>query len=115
MKQDFYDSLHIDFKDACHRFLDNEDLFLQMLKMFPDDPSFSQLKQAIDDNDVEAAFYAAHTLKGVCGNYSMTRLYALNFPLVEELRHGDMSHAKSRLSLMEDEYNLIVNAIKTQL
>ncbi|MBO6046122.1 MAG: Hpt domain-containing protein [Erysipelotrichaceae bacterium] len=111
MKAEFYHTLHIDYQDAMHRFFNNESLFLDMLKLFPGDPTFNELEKALSDNDVEAAFMAAHTLKSVSANLSLKRLYELNFPLVEDLRSGDLKAAQKRFPELKKEYHLIINGI----
>ena len=62
-----YDELGLDF-DAVLSRLVNEKLVQKFALKFLDDPSFQNLKDALDSKDVETAFRAAHTLKGVCLN-----------------------------------------------
>lgn len=50
-----------------------------MLKKFLDDKTFANLVKAVSEGSGEAALAASHTLKGVCGNLSIERLFEL-FP-----------------------------------
>lgn len=55
--------------EALERFMGNEKLYEKFLKKFAEDPSYVSLLDAIEKEDNHAAFIAAHTLKGVCGNF----------------------------------------------
>mgnify|MGYP000720090130 CR=1 FL=1 len=50
---------------------------LRFLRLFPLDDSFPRLSEALGRGDVQAAFRAAHTLKGVAANLGLERLRAL--------------------------------------
>mgnify|MGYP000290853416 FL=1 len=54
----------------------------------------SQLTQAMDAGDVETAFRAAHTLKGICANLGFKSLFEVSYEITEALRAGDMEQAK---------------------
>ncbi|MCR4632970.1 MAG: Hpt domain-containing protein [Erysipelotrichaceae bacterium] len=63
-----------------------EDFYLRMVSMVVKEQSFSDLEKAIGDNGLEAAFRAAHALKGVTGNLSLTPLYNKVAEITELLR-----------------------------
>ena len=111
MKDAFYDQLHINKKDAMKRFFNNEPLYLDMLKLFQDDPSFSQLEEALAAGDIQNAFMAAHTLKGVAANLSLSKLFELDFALVEDLRSGAFDAAQKRFPEVKKEYQIIIDGI----
>ena len=52
------------------------------------DPSFNLLKTSLEGKDYEEAFRAAHTLKGVCQNLALTKLYLSSEKMAEVLRPG---------------------------
>ncbi len=64
------------------------DFYLKLVKMIPADEGFDRLSQALAANDTKAAFEAAHALKGVLGNLSLTPLYEPASSLTELLRAG---------------------------
>ena len=66
----------INVDTALERFLRNSALMEKYLRRFPDDPNYALLCQAMEQGDMEAAFTAAHTLKGVAGNLSLDALFA---------------------------------------
>lgn len=73
-------------EDGLRRCMNNESFYLRLVKMLPGDPNFQKLGQAISDGDLEAAFYAAHALKGSTGNLALTPLYEPVVEITELLR-----------------------------
>lgn len=103
----------IDYKSGLARFMGNETVYKKCLLMFPDDKSYEKMKEAITSGNIKEAFNTAHTLKGVAGNLSMTRLYEHTVPLVEKLRGGDMSDIDAMLSDVDKDYSDVVKALKS--
>lgn len=68
------------------RFLDDDELYIDCLHAFVQDPSFAALDSAIRDQNHISAFEHAHTLKGVAGNLGLAPLYHALSGLVECLR-----------------------------
>ena len=61
----------IDVDSALERFMNNEGLLEKFLAKFPADPNHDALTAAIAAGDKEKALAASHTMKGMCGNFSM--------------------------------------------
>ena len=57
-----------------------------MVGMALQDANFEKLKDAIEAGDLDAAFDAAHALKGVMGNVSLTNLFEPVCAMTEDLR-----------------------------
>jgi HPt (histidine-containing phosphotransfer) domain-containing protein len=74
-----------DYGDVMGR-LRTEERVLRFLRKVPEDPSFDLLCTSLDQRNMEEAFRAAHTMKGVCQNLSLTRLYGSSSALTELLR-----------------------------
>ena len=53
---------------------------------FKNDKSFQMLEAALAKKDWHEAFVAAHTLKGVAGNISFTKMHKAAAALTEQLR-----------------------------
>ena len=83
--KEFYAAIGGNYNDALQRLM-NDALIYRFLMKFPADKSFEQLKTALDDQDVEAAFSAAHTLKGVTLNLAFDRLAKASVVLTDALR-----------------------------
>lgn len=68
-----YSQMNGDYNNVLSRFYD-EAMIKRLLGRFIDDTSFRALEQAMAEGDVQAAFNAAHTLRGVCQSLSFTQL-----------------------------------------
>ena len=76
------------------RCMNNEGIYLRLVKMAVGDGGYEKLRSALEAGDIDAAFEAAHALKGALGNLSLTPMYAPASELTELLRHktpGDYS------------------------
>ena len=73
--KEFYQAIGSDFDEIFKRF-GNEQLILKFVKSFEKDKSFSELCEGFEEKDIEKAFRAAHTLKGVSVNLGFSELYA---------------------------------------
>ena len=67
-----------DYQNTLNRF-PNEAFIKKFVLKFLDDNSYANLKEAIAAGNVEEAFRAAHTLKGVCLNLGFDNLYKSEF------------------------------------
>ncbi len=75
-----------DVDEGLVRCLNKEDFYIRLVKIASADPNFEALKAAVEAKDLEAAFSAAHALKGVVGNLSITPLYKPISEMTEYLR-----------------------------
>ena len=75
-----------DTEDGLRRCMNKEDFYLRMVKMVPGDANFQKLDDAIAAGDLDAAFEAAHALKGSAGNLSLTPIAAPVMEVTELLR-----------------------------
>lgn len=82
-----------DVNSALDRFDQDEELYVDCLKIFATDENFSALKKALEDKNVEEAFNAAHALKGVAGNLSLGLLYQSICTVSDALKAGDLATA----------------------
>lgn len=92
--------------------LGGADATRRFLRLFPLDDSFPQLSEALGRGDVQTAFRAAHTLKGVAANLGLERLRALASDMTECLRHGELSGAQARLAETEAAYRRVLAALE---
>jgi hypothetical protein len=72
--------------EGLGRCFGNEALYLKLVATIPDEVNFDKLKDALNAGDLENAFLAAHALKGVLGNLSLTPLYTKVVEITELLR-----------------------------
>ena len=78
-----------DHRDTMARFLGSESLYLRFLDMLPQDDNLRKLGAALADGDLERAFLAAHTLKGVSRDLGFTPLFEAAAALSDALRLDD--------------------------
>ena len=103
----------IDVDEAMGRFLGNETLFLKFLVRFPQDENYGKLQAAVEEEDWQTAVNAAHTLKGVCGNLSITPLYQLFTRQVDTFRAGDPQGAAAMMGEIAAQFDLVARAIQS--
>jgi len=75
-----------DTEDGLRRCMNNEAFYFRMIGILVKDANFGMLKDAVEANDLDAAFEASHALKGVLGNLSMTPMAAIASEMCELLR-----------------------------
>ncbi|MBO5999491.1 MAG: Hpt domain-containing protein [Lachnospiraceae bacterium] len=75
-----------DTDDGLGRCMGNESLYLRLAGIILQDPGFDTLRKAIEENDLDTAFEAAHALKGALGNLSLTPIYEPVCEITELLR-----------------------------
>lgn len=78
----------VNTNEGLARLMNNEAFYLRLVNMALDDAGFGKLADAIERDDKKAAFEAAHALKGVLGNLSLTPLYEKTSEMTELLRAG---------------------------
>jgi HPt (histidine-containing phosphotransfer) domain-containing protein len=94
-----YDAMGADYNEVQSRLRTDERIQKFLLKL-PADPSYQSLCTAMADKQVEEAFRAAHTLKGVSQNLSLTPLYHSAAALCDALR-GKQDYDPSYEPLLE--------------
>ena len=75
-----------DTKDGLSRCMGMESLYLRLVGMLAKDTHMKDLKAALDQGDLNAAFEAAHALKGVLANLSLTPVLTPVSEMTELLR-----------------------------
>ena len=75
-----------DTKSGLSRCMNNEMMYLRFVNMALEDANFKKLSEAVEADDRQAAFDAAHALKGVMGNLALTPLYEISSEMTELLR-----------------------------
>lgn len=108
-----YEAMNGDYKDALGRLVTEERIKKFLLKLL-NDPSYSELCAAMEKKKLEDAFRAAHTLKGVCSNLSVSALACSASNLTEALRgreaYGD--DLDELLKQVKQDYSLTISAIR---
>ena len=106
-----YESMESDYEGVLGR-MGSEGLVRRFALKFPDDPSYLNLEKAIQEQNAEEAFRAAHTLKGVCLNLGFDRLYKVSAELTEKLRGRELNGYEALYGKVQDEYKNTIAAIR---
>ena len=109
--QECYQKMGADYEDVLKR-LYSESMIRKFARMFLDDDSYPKLEDALKKKNVEEAFRAAHTLKGVCQNLGFTNLYQPAYELTEVLRAGTLEGSKDWFDRVTEQYNITIDAIR---
>ena len=108
-----YEKMGANYEEVFSRLRTDERIEKFLNKVLADG-SYALLCDSLAKRDMPEAFRAAHTLKGVCMNLSLTKLYASSEKLTENLRgreeYGD--DIKPMLDAVSADYELTMNAIK---
>ena len=89
--------LGVNIEDALQRFMNNSSLYEKMLSKLVNNVKDINVLPSIEAGDYTAACDAAHTLKGVMGNLSITPLYKSYTQIVNLLREDNPEEAKKIL------------------
>lgn len=86
--KELYEQIGGNYQETLSR-LPSETMVKKFVLKYAADPTFSELKKALEEKDWETAFRAAHTLKGVAQNLGFEKMYKAVFALTEQLRGGN--------------------------
>ncbi len=109
----FYTSVGGNAAEIIARLGGKPELVKRFLMKFKEDDSYSKLCAALNNGDTESAFRAAHTLKGICANLGLQRLFEQSSTVTEFLRSGDSEKAKDALPALKREYERVLLALNS--
>lgn len=79
-----------------------EAFYFKMITASVNDANFAKLGKALEANDLQEAFEAAHALKGIAGNLALDPLYDAVCEIVEPLRSKtEMDYSEKYKKVME--------------
>lgn len=110
--QECYIQMKADYEDVLKRF-GTEAFVERFLEKFLNDSSFNNLLDAFEKNDMDAAFVASHTLKGVSMNLGFTYLGEISGKLTQLLRDKAVEkEIKPLFFEVQEAYKNTINTIK---
>lgn len=108
--EECYAALGGNYGDVLGR-LRSERLVQKFVLKFVDDGSYKLLCDSLDGGNIQEAFRAAHTIKGMCQNLAFDKLAKSSSELTEALRAGDEEKARRLLPTVVSDYEQTVRAI----
>ncbi len=88
--------------EGLGRCMGNEALYLKLVNTIPNEKNFEALKKSLENHDLDAAFDAAHALKGITGNLALTPLYDPIVEITELLRSRQDMDYNDKLAVILD-------------
>lgn len=105
----FYKTVGGSYEEIMARLM-TEERVLRFVRKFPADGSYALLKSSLESGNLEEAFRAAHTLKGVAQNLGFTALYEKASSVTEILRGGSMDVAPL-MPAVDEAYKTVLDAV----
>ena len=106
-----YKNMDSDYASVKDR-LQNDALIEKFLIKFLADESYANILKNLEAQNLEEAFRAAHTLKGVCQNLGLDRLYKSSYDVTEALRNGKNDVTSEMMEKLESDYDITVSSIR---
>lgn len=106
-----YEQMGADFDNVLGR-LGSEQMVQRFVLKFLNDTSYQTLEETLKEKNVEQAFRAAHTLKGVCLNLGFDNLFTVSSELTERLRAGELDGTEELFEKVKEQYEITVKAIR---
>lgn len=109
----FYKRVGGDFDDVLARMI-NQELIIKFVLKFIEDKTFNDLCNAFDNNDIKEAFFASHTLKGICMRLGFGRLYKSSNLLTESLRKNinNLEPSIKYFDKVSNDYKLTISLLQ---
>lgn len=107
--ENFYAYIGGDYAGTKARLM-ADDRIVRFVNKFPADGSYQLLLDSLAAGNVEEAFRAAHTIKGVAQNLGFTALYKSAEEVTEILRAGSLD-VTAHMPELEKNYKLTIDGI----
>lgn len=104
--EECYIKMGANYQDVIKR-LPSVSMIEKFALKFREDTSFQELEKALNDKQVEIAFRAAHTLKGL----GFDHLYKPSFEITESLRAGNLELALQQFDAVKEQYTKTIDAL----
>lgn len=93
---------------------DDEEFLKELAEIFIESypEQMSNIEEAINNNDNNLLFEAAHTLKGAISNFGKNTAYEMAFKLETIGKEGKMDEAEKNHRVLVKEIEQLVNALK---
>lgn len=104
-------SYGIDFPDAMERMDDDEALYERLAFKYLNNTNYVDLVAAMEAKAYEDAYEAAHTLKGVSGNLSFSKLYKVSAAVSDALYQGEYQAAEQMMPDVKAAHEKVIEGL----
>lgn len=108
--EEFYEEVGGSFQEVMAR-IPSRDMVLKFVRRFVDDTTFFDWQTAQKNHDIQSAFRAVHTMKGIAANLGFQRLMQVSEVLTEELRPGTNMGSDTFQKNFEEAYRDVIEKI----
>lgn len=109
--KNFYKAINGNYKDTKSRLV-SDSLIERFILLFKDDNTIKYLINSYQDKDIDNAFLAAHSLKGICANLGFGDLGKEAYILTEILRKKSFEGSKEAYDNVLKKYDILINGIE---
>ena len=103
------DVVYVDVEDGLKRIMNNTKLYVKLLVKFKEDTNLSNLEAALASGDNAKAQVAAHTLKGIAANLSLTELNKQALEIETQIKSGSVDPGK--INIVKNIYNQTISEV----
>jgi HPt (histidine-containing phosphotransfer) domain-containing protein len=86
--------VYVNFAEGVKRVMNNAKLYVKLLTKFKNDTKLDDLESSLAAGDFETAQNAAHTIKGVAANLSLTELFKQSLELETQIKAKSVNPAQ---------------------
>lgn len=101
----------IDYVDAMERMDNDAELYKMLALKYLNNTKYAELVAALEVQDFDEAYKAAHSLKGVAGNLSFAKLFDVAAAMSEALFKGEYQAAEKMLGDLTRENDKVVEGL----
>jgi|GEM_PF-1392357 len=103
----------VDMEEAMNRLMGNQQLFIKLLMDFARSHSADagKIRDAVRHGEMASAQAQVHTLKGIAGNLSLTKVYLASQNLEAALKSNDSAGIVAWLGALENDLKMVTQAI----
>lgn len=113
--KEIYNLMGENYDEVIGRIGKEERLHKYLLK-FLENTEFDNLEEAVKNNDIQAAFSYAHTLKGLCLNFGFGKLYSASAVFCDNIRDNIVRNPIEPLfDNLKEEYEKVLSSIRELL
>lgn len=106
----FYENRGVDYDAFLQRMMGKEALVEKYIRIFIADSTYSELAQAMAVQDIEAAEFKAHALKGIALNLNFEKLGILCMDMVNSVRNN-IQELDAQFDRVKAEYESIMKEL----
>ncbi|MCL2765142.1 MAG: Hpt domain-containing protein [Treponema sp.] len=103
------DTIYVNVEEGSKRVMNNIKLYVKLLAKFKLDSTCKEVEDALAEGNMEKAQNAAHTLKGLTANLSLSELYKQCLELETQIKNGSVQ--EEQLEIVKNVYEMTLTEV----